>query len=140
MALRSVTIPSTVTELCYEAFLHCSNLSKVIHLGGGRLLNQEFFSSGIPSELGPLNHGELNKAIAFGGCPVTTLKISTSWALSERIARLLPECKISIKERIRNPRRLELLQDDVLACFPVVSRTHAVDDSDTDVEDGFLFF
>ena len=58
------------------------------------------------------------------------------------MTRLPRECKANVEQRIRNPRRLELLQDgNVLACFPVVSRApeDESDDSDTDSEDEFEF-
>ena len=64
------------------------------------------------------------------------MKISISWALSERIVRLSQECSVSVEERIRNLPRFELSQDgNVLACFPVVRRAsddEAEDGSDTD--------
>lgn len=154
-SLRSVTIPSTVTELGYGAFWHCSTLSDVILLGGERLLNQEFLARGsFSEEQGLLNQGAIDEMLlvededefvcfAFHGCPLTALKISISWAVSERIAWLPSKCRVSVEERIRNLPCLELLQDgSVLACFPVVKRARddeAGDDSDTDDEDDFEF-
>ena len=59
------------------------------------------------------------------------MKISVSWAVSGRMARLTPECRIAVEERIGNLTRLELMQDgNVVACFPLVSRA-----SDEDAED-----
>ncbi|EJK50393.1 hypothetical protein THAOC_30645 [Thalassiosira oceanica] len=130
-ALRSVTLPSTVTKLEYRAFFRCSNLSELIFLGGKRLLEQEFFARGLFSrERGLLNQGALyeiifdeNRMFAFCGCPLATVKVSISWALSERMSRLPTECRVSVEERIRNLVRLELMQGgDVLACFPLVTR------------------
>ena len=156
-ALRSVTIPSTVTEFGYGAFWHCSNLSEVILLGGERLLKQEFLARGIfREEQGLLNQGALDEMLCveeggrrfnFLGCPLAAVKISISWALSERMARLPPNCRVPVEERIRNLPRLELLQDgNGLACFPVVgtpldveAQLNAQFDSDTDVEDEIEF-
>ena len=119
----------------------------MILLGGERLLNQEFLTCGVFSEeKGLLNRGALNEMLfdgdrnfAFSGCPLTRVKISVSWALSERMARLPPECRVFIEERIRNLRRLELTQDgNVLAWFPVVRKVHddeAENDSDNEIED-----
>ena len=146
-ALQSVTIPSTVQVVAGRAFYDCRNLSEVIFLGGETLLNQEFFARGIFSEeLGLLNEGALYEFVfgedgdfAFCRCPLTRVKISISWALSEQMVRLPPNCRVPVEERIRNLPRFELLQDgNVLACFPVVSRSPGVeadDDSDTDIED-----
>ncbi|EJK69612.1 hypothetical protein THAOC_09114, partial [Thalassiosira oceanica] len=100
LSLRSVTIPSSVTTLGKGAFLCCMNLSEVIFLCGKRLLNQEFFSRGIFSEdQGLLNQEAIKEMLfdndnrfAFHGCPFTIVKISISWALSERMARLPKEC------------------------------------------------
>jgi len=135
-ALRSVTIPSSVTTLGKGAFFCCMNLSEVIFLSGKRLLNQEFFTRGIFSEdQGLLNQEAIKEMLfdndnrfAFHGCPFTIVKISISWALSERMARLPKECMRSVEERIHNLHHLELLQDgDVLACFPVVRTANAHD-------------
>ncbi|EJK72815.1 hypothetical protein THAOC_05614 [Thalassiosira oceanica] len=148
MALRSVTVPSTVTELGSCAFQECINLSEVIFLGGKRLLNQEFVACGFERE----EHGLLdrealdamlfdeNRYVAFDGCPeLRTIKISISWVVSERMARLPRECMLSVEERIHNLHRLELLQDgEVLACFPVVSQAEGGNDllkvQDTNLE------
>ena len=135
-ALRSVTIPATVTTLGDHAFRGCSNLSEVILLGGKRLLNQEFLVCGYQrEEQGLLNQEALKEILfyegninfpTFDGCPVTTVKISTSWALSERMARLSDECRSFVEKRIRNLCCLDLMQDDnVLACFPAVSRVES---------------
>ena len=146
-ALQSVTIPSTVTEMSHCAFGGCSNLSEVIFLVGERLLHQDFLARGIFSEeQGLLNQGALDEMLfdeineyrhfAFRGCLLAAVKISISWALSERIVRLSQECSVSVEERIRNLPRFELSQDgNVLACFPVVRRAsddEAEDCSDTD--------
>jgi len=145
-ALQSVTIPSTVTELSQSAFQDCSNLTEVIFLGGKRLLEQEFFARDLFSrERGLLNQGALdeilfneNRLFAFRGCPLATVKVSISWALSERMARLPPECRASVENRVRNLVRLELMHDgNILACFPLVRKepdNESEDDSDT--EDG----
>ena len=148
-SLRSISIPSTVTELGDGAFYFgCSNLSEVILLGGQWLLNLEFFARGsFSEEKGILNQGAIDKILfdeganfAFHGCPVTEVKISISWAVSERMARLPLNCRSSVEERIHSLHRLELLQEgNVLACFPVVSRApddEAEDDSDDEAEDG----
>ena len=149
-ALRSVTLPSTVTELGAWAFNGCINLSEVILLGGGMFLNQDFFARGFSGlGLGLVNQRALDEiffdepderlAFAFCDCPLTAVKISISWAVSERMARLLPKCRISVEERIRNLPRLDLMQDgNVVACFPVVNMTsedNAESDSDDEAED-----
>ena len=150
IALRSITIPSSVTEIRYRAFGGCSNLSELILLCGERLLNQDFLACGIFSEeQGLLNQGALdeilfneNKIFTFEDedCPLVSVKISISWAVSERMARLTHECRVSVEERIRNLPRLDLLLDGkVLACFPVVSRESedgAEDDSD---DEAYIF-
>ncbi|EJK61032.1 hypothetical protein THAOC_18535, partial [Thalassiosira oceanica] len=145
-ALRSVTIPSTVTELGSCAFFGCSNLSEVILLNGERFLNQEFVARGVREEQGLLDQGALdgilfdeNRNFAFSNCPLmTAVKISISFAVSERMTRLPHERRVSVLERIRNLLRIELLQDgNVLACFPVVNRVHndeAGDYSDDEAE------
>ena len=143
-ALRSVTIPSTVTKLGNGAFYGCTNLSEVILLGGQRLLNHEFLARHLAGHEGILKEemvGLLSvvDGSTFHGCRLLNrVKISISWAVSERLARLTPECRLSVEEKIRNLPRLELLQDgNVLACFPLVSGgsdDEADDDSDT--EDG----
>ncbi|EJK46869.1 hypothetical protein THAOC_34446 [Thalassiosira oceanica] len=126
-ALRSVTIPSTVIGLGYGAFSSCSSLTEVIFLGGQSVLNHEFLARRLSSEEGILKQFYesvlRDDGSAFRGCPLTRVKISISWAVSERIARLPPECRLSIKERVRNQPRLELMQDEnVVAHFPLVSR------------------
>ena len=56
---------------------------------------------------------------AFLFCPLTTVKISIPRALSARMARLPRYCRLSIEGRIRDLRRLEMMQDGtILACFP----------------------
>jgi len=143
--LRGATIPSTVTKLGTLAFHLCSNLSEVILLDGDRLLDQEFLARGVTSEQwGLLNQGALDiilfdesdglRTFAFRDCPLTAVKISISSALSARMARLLPECRVSVEEGIRNLHRLELTQDgNVLVCFSVV---HQAGDT-FEIEDDF---
>ncbi|EJK47297.1 hypothetical protein THAOC_33992, partial [Thalassiosira oceanica] len=99
LALRSVTIPSSVTALGKGAFFCCMNLSEVIFQDGKRFLRQEFFSRGIFSEArGLLDQEALdeifneNEVFTFGWCPLTTVKISISSTVSERMARLPREC------------------------------------------------
>ena len=120
-ALRSATVPSTVTELGVRAFRGCSNLSEVIFLVGERLLNKTFLDRRLSGEEGILNRrkiNEMNGRHAFYDCPLAAVKISISWALCERMARLLPECSVSVVERIRRLPRLEHIQDGrVFACF-----------------------
>ena len=120
-ALRSATVPSTVTELGVRAFRGCSNLSEVIFLVGERLLNKTFLDRRLSGEEGILNRRKINEMIgrhAFYDCPLAAVKISISWALCERMARLLPECSVSVVERIRRLPRLEHIQDGrVFACF-----------------------
>ena len=141
--LRSVTIPSTVTELGLGVFYNCTNLSEVILLGGARLLDQEFLVRvAFSEEQGLLNQDALDEIILSNrrGCPLlAAVKISISWALSERMARLLPKCRVSVEEKIRTLPRLELMQNgNVFACFPVVSRAEGGDDKlkvhDTNLE------
>ena len=137
-ALRSVTIPSTITELRGGAFYRCSNLSEVIFLDGKRLLNQEFFSRGLQRDDQGLLQGLINREAIeemliyeyyYGGerefifeyCPLTTVNISISWAVSERMASLPRAFRLTVEERIHILRRLELQQDgNVLVRFPVV--------------------
>ena len=132
-ALRSVTIPSTVNKLGSYSFAGCSNLSDVILLGGKSLFNQEFIDCGFRREQqGLLNQEELDEMLfgeydggerefAFHGCPLTTVKISIGWAVSERIARLPREGRLSVEERIHTLNPLKLQQDgNILVCFPVV--------------------
>ena len=95
-ALRSVTIPSTVHVVADWTFCGCINLSEVILLGGQRLLNQEFLARRLSDEEGILRHemiGDLIDGSTFHDCPLLTkVKIPISWAVSERMARLTPEC------------------------------------------------
>ena len=126
-ALQRVTIPSTIIVMGQCAFYGCTNLSEVILLGGQRLLNHEFLARHLAGDEGILKEemvGLLSvvEGSTFHGCRfLTRVKISISWALSERMARLTPECRLSVEEKIRNLPRLELMQDgNVLACFPVV--------------------
>ena len=144
-ALQSVTLPSTVTKLGQCTFFGCSNLAEVILLGGKRLLNQDFFARGFSGEeQGLLNQGSLEKILfdeyhhfAFRGCPLRAVKISISLALSERMARLTPERRFSVEERIRGLPCLEFTQDgNIVACFPVVRRVSAENGSDVeDIQD-----
>ncbi|EJK54213.1 hypothetical protein THAOC_26215 [Thalassiosira oceanica] len=138
-ALRSVTIPSSVTELEEHAFYDCTNLTEVILLGGDILLNHGFLDRGLSSDAGALNKERLNELIgsspsAFLDCPLTTLKITIPRALSERVARLPQECRLSIEGRIRDLHRVELAQDDtILACFSIIRRSPGgMDVEDTD--------
>ena len=77
---------------------------------------------------------------AFHGCPVTVVKISISWAVSERMARLPLNYRLSVEERFHSLRRLETQEGNALACFPVVSSRAsddgAEDDSNDEAEDG----
>lgn len=127
-ALRSVSIPSRINLLQNYSFGNCRNLTEVILLGGGRLLNEGFFDRGLSGEEGALNQERLHRLIrlnVFRDCPLTTIKISTSSALSERMVRLPQECRLSIEGRIRDMRHLELTQfGTVLACFPFVGRAY----------------
>ena len=144
-ALRSVTIPSGVAEFGRRAFEGCRNLVEVILLGGERLLNQEFFARGFCGEQwGLLNQEALEKTLfhepddhqtfVFRDCQLTRVKISIAWSVSVRMARLPPECRVSVEERIHILPRLELMQDgNVLACFPLASR--ASDDESEDYSD-----
>ena len=146
-ALRSVTIPSTVTSLGHGAFfgpstVHltfggCTSLSEVILLGGQRLLNQEFLARRLTNDEEILNHemiGVLIDGSTFRHCPLARVNISISWAVSERMARLSLEGRLSVEERIRNLPRLELMQDgNILACFPLVSGSEG--DMLLDIED-----
>ena len=146
-ALRSVTIPSTVTKLGTHAFYGCTNLPEVTLMGGERLLSHDFIARGMFSEeQGLLDQGKLTEFLfnedgdgdfAFHGCPLITVKISISWLLSERMARLPQKCRLSVLERIRDLRRLGLMQDGtVLACFPVVNKaSDAETEDDSDNED-----
>ncbi|EJK55263.1 hypothetical protein THAOC_25020 [Thalassiosira oceanica] len=128
LALRSVTIPASVVELGEGAFSSCMNLSEVIFLGGERLLKREVLDRGLfIEEEGLLNQGALNELIfddngsyAFNQSPLRTVKISTSRALSERMAGLPRECWPSFETAIRAMSGLELTRDGtVLACFPI---------------------
>ena len=118
-ALRSVTMPSTVNDLGHRAFKGCSDLAKVTLLGGERLISKDFLVSGAFSEeQGLLNQGKIDgilfdesKDFAFRDCPFLIVQTSISSVLSERMARLLPECRLSVEERIRYTPRLGLMQD-----------------------------
>ena len=121
------------------SFQGCTNLTEVILLGGDRLLDQEFLNRGLNSGEGALDKKRLNETIgtSFTGCLLSTMKISVSlplsgkkkekwlwsgnWRLSQRMARLPQECRLSVEGRIRDMRNLEITQDgEVLACFPVI--------------------
>ncbi|EJK71512.1 hypothetical protein THAOC_07038, partial [Thalassiosira oceanica] len=89
--------------------------------------------------VGALNKERLNELIGsspspFRGCPLTSLKITIPRVLSERVARLPQECRLSIEGRIRDLHRVELAQDgSILACFPVIRRSSGgMDVEDTD--------
>ncbi|EJK60084.1 hypothetical protein THAOC_19626, partial [Thalassiosira oceanica] len=163
-ALRSVIIPSTVTVVGVKIFCRCSNLIEVQLKEGLQIIREFAFeycsalrSVTIPStvtentstaifdseeEQGLLDQEALDEMLfdedgdfAFLSCPLTTVKISISWAVSERMARLPRECMLSVEEKIRNLYFLELLQDvDVLACFPVI-RMAPGDEAEDDSED-----
>ena len=141
--LQSVTIPSTVKVVAH--FRGCSNLSEVILLGGKRLLNHEFLARRLTNDVGllrPAMIGILIDGGTFHDCPLLTrVKISISWAVSERMERLTPECRVFVEERIINLSRLQLLQDgNVVACFPLVSReSNDEADDDSGTEDGAMF-
>jgi len=138
-ALRSVTVPSSVTKLGSNAFTGCTNLTEVILLGGERLLNRGFLDRGLLDGERALNKNKLHEMIGHGNalrddcqlatyafvrCPLTTLKISIPRALSERMERLPRECRLSIEQRLRGLRRLEMTQDgNTLACFPLIRRS-----------------
>ncbi|EJK44861.1 hypothetical protein THAOC_36567 [Thalassiosira oceanica] len=106
LAIQSVTIPSTVTKFGTLAFHHCSNLSEVILLGGERLIDQAFLARGVfREEQGILNQGTLDEILlSFRDCPLTTVKLSISWAVSERMSRLLPE--FEVKDDLETARSL----------------------------------
>ena len=69
----------------------------------------------------------------------TRLKISISWAVSERMERLPHKCRVSVEERIRDLSRLELMQDGIVCAYLLVviraPDVEADDDSDTEVQD-----
>ena len=158
--LRRVTLPSSAIELVGNAFNGCSNISEVIVLDGKRLLNQEFVDCGfLREEKGLLNREEVAELFldedgefVFRGpavigemildgyddrreFPLILVKISISWAISERMTRLPRKCRLSVEDRIHNLRLLEVQQDgNVLACFPVVRMTPG-DEADDDSED-----
>ena len=140
-ALRSLTVPSTVSKLSNWTFYGCANLSEVILLGGQRLLNQEFLARRLSDEERILNHEMIRTLIgesAFRNCPLTIVKISISWAVSARMARLTPECRVSVEERINDLPHLELIPGgNAVACFPLVSgESDDQADDDSDTEDG----
>ena len=134
-ALRSVAVPSSVAELGRSAFWGCANLTQVILLGGDMLLNRGFLDRGLSSGEGALNKKRFNEAVgmnAFYDCPLTAIKISVPGALSQRMARLPQECRLSVEGRIRGIRRLELAQDGtILACFPLIMSSDGMDVEDT---------
>ena len=134
-ALQSVTLPSTLTKLGALSFEGCISLSQVIFLGDERLLNQEFLTPAIyRQDLELLNKEALDEILfdddlddldfPFHDCPsLTDVKISISSALSERLARLSPECRVSVEGQIRNLPRLERMPDgNTVACFPLVTK------------------
>ncbi|EJK68064.1 hypothetical protein THAOC_10800 [Thalassiosira oceanica] len=134
-ALRSVTVPSSVTKVGNGAFGDCRNLTEVILLGGERLLNQGFLDRGLLGGERALNKNKLHEMIgngraprvefllrtnAFHRCPLIALKISIPRALSERMQRLPRECRLSIEQRVHDLRRLQLTHyGNILACFPL---------------------
>ncbi|EJK72049.1 hypothetical protein THAOC_06459, partial [Thalassiosira oceanica] len=121
-----------------EAFSYCRNLTEVILLGGDCLLNQEFLDCGLFSGQGVLNQNRLNKLIGSGlasDLPLTAIKVSVSGTLSDRMARLPKECRLSLEGRIRELSRLDLTQDgNILACFPLVHRSSWTSVEDTNDE------
>ena len=150
-ALQHVTIPPSVIKLGGCAFWGCINLAEVqlkegslqfvgndafrgctalqsvtvILLGGEMRINRGFLDRGLSSGEGALNRKSLNEMIgsgsAFLNCPLTAIKIP---ALSQRMARLPQGCRLSVEERVRDMRRLEVTQDGtILASFPVVGRS-----------------
>ena len=141
-ALQSVTIPSTVNEVGEGLFADCSNLSEVIFLGCEQLLNQEFVDCGFGrEEQGLLNEEAIDdmfiyeyddyEMFTFQNCPLNTVKISISWAVSERMSRLPRECRLSVEERIHNLRCIEHQQNgNVLACFPISRMTRGGESED----------
>ena len=109
-------------------------MAEVIVLGGERLLNQGFLDQGLSSGEGALNHGKLNELICvntFHDCPLTTVKIS----VSERVAQLPQDCRLSIEGRIRDLRRVELTQDGTVVAFFAVIRGFSDGVDHMDVED-----
>ncbi|EJK67437.1 hypothetical protein THAOC_11528, partial [Thalassiosira oceanica] len=92
-------------------------------------------------EEGNLNLDGLRVMIAgypypFHECrKLSSVKLSVSRALFERMERLPPECRLSVLGRVRNLPRLELMQDGtILACFPVVSMNAKLNVQDTNLE------
>ena len=139
-ALRSVTIPSTIKRLGEWAFGDCSNMAEVIFLGGENFLNRDFPARRLSSEEGILKQdiiGILASGYSFTSSPLNGVKVSIAWAVSERIACLPLEHRLSVEDRIRNLPRLELLPDrHVLAFFPLVrGYPETEDDSDFGVEE-----
>ena len=60
--------------------------------------------------------GNMFDGSAFRDCPLMTrVKGCISWAVSERMARLSPECRLSVEERIRILPRLELMHNGNVA-------------------------
>ena len=102
------------------------------------LLNKRFLERGLFSGEGALNEKRLNEMIgllAFASCPLTAIKISISRVISQRMAKLPHECRLSVEGRIRGLRRLEMTQDGtILACFPF-TRVSSGDFDHVDVKD-----
>ncbi|EJK55111.1 hypothetical protein THAOC_25188, partial [Thalassiosira oceanica] len=131
-ALQNVTLPSSVIELRGRAFDNCSSLVDLQLKEGLQVIGEYAFGACLAlrsrEDRGLLNQEAIDEMLfdvegsgTFFGCPFTMVKISISWALSERMARLPKECMLFVVERVHNLRHLELLQDgDVLACFPVI--------------------
>jgi len=116
-SLQRVTVPSTVSEIGRASFHGCTNLFEVIFLRGERLLNHEFLDRQLSGEEGIFNQAVLREMLGPG---TFTVKVSVSWAVSERMERLPPGCRLSIKERIRDLSCLELMDDGtILACGDV---------------------
>ena len=140
-ALRSVTLPSTVRRVGELAFYYCSNLAEVIFLGGEHFLNHDFLVRRLSDGEGILKQDMIDVLTsdgrAFSFSPLNGVKLSIAWAVSERIACLPLEHRLSIEDRIRKLPRLGIVSDkNVMAYFPLVRRDpDADDDSDSEEEE-----
>ena len=127
-SLQSVTVPSTVTGIGRAAFEGCANPFEATFLAGKRLLNQDFLDRQLSGDEEIFNQSVLRKMLGHGAFPV---KVSISWAVSERMERLPPGCRLSINERVRDLPCLELMDDGTILacgnCFPV-----AISDTNTE--------